>query len=283
MTTTTTGSTTEGDDAPGPAGASGRIDPRIRERRIEVTREAGRRRLRVLLVVSIVLSAAGLTFLVVTSPVLDVDRVVVSGAHHLTKAQVRAASGVQTHDHLLFVDTGAATRRIEQLPWVESARVRRSFPGTVDVAVKEYVPAAYVRITGGVMLVAANGHVIARAAAAPLHTVEVRGVRRAPNAGELLAPPDAAGIVGRLPAALAQRVAAVDVGGDRLALALVANGEIRLGDSTDLASKSASALAVLGHLGGTPFAYIDVSIPSRPVVAQSAGGAVSASGSAIAP
>jgi cell division protein FtsQ len=283
MTTTTTGSTTESDDAPGQAGAPVRIDPRIRERRIEVTREAGRRRLRVLLVVSIVLSTAGLAFLVVTSPVLDVDRVVVTGADHLTKAQVRAATGVHTHDHLLFVDTGAATRRIEQLPWVESARVQRRFPGTLDVAVKEYVPAAYVRVTGGVMLIAANGHVIARAVAPPPHTVEVRGVRRAPNAGELLAPPDAAGIVGALPAALAQRVAAIDVGGDRLALALIADGEIRLGDSTDLASKSASALAVLGHLGAARFAYIDVSIPGRPVVAQTAVGGGTTSGSSAAP
>jgi cell division protein FtsQ len=273
MTTTTTGSTTESDDAPGEAGAPVRIDPRIRERRIEVTREAGRRRLRVLLVVSIGLSAAGLAFLVVTSPVLDVDRVVVTGASHLSNAQIRAATGVHTHDHLLFVDTGAATRRIEQLPWVETARVRRSLPGTLDVAVKEYVPVAYVRVTGGVMLIAANGHVIARGAAAPPHTVEVRGVRRAPNAGELLAPPDASGIVGRLPAALAQRVAAIDVGGDQLALAVAGNGEVRLGDSTDLAAKSASALAVLGHLGATHFAYIDVSIPSRPVVALAAVGA----------
>ena len=56
-----------------------RINPRIRERRIEVQREAGRKRLRVLLVVSSVLSAIGLAFLVVTSPVLDVDHIPVDG------------------------------------------------------------------------------------------------------------------------------------------------------------------------------------------------------------
>ncbi len=266
MTTTTTGTTTGTEEASGTA-APVRIDPRIRERRIEVIREAGRRRLRVLLVVSSVLSAAGLAFLVVTSPVLDVDRVVVTGASHLTNAQVRTASGVHAHDHLLFVDTGAVTRRIEQLPWVSTAKVRREFPGTLAVTVTEYVPAAYVRVPGGVMLIAANGHAIARVAAIPPHTVELRGVRRAPDAGELLAPPDAAGIVGQLPAALAQRVAAVDVSGDGLALDTVGNGEIRLGDVSDLASKSASALAVLGHLGNTHFAYVDVSVPSRPLVA----------------
>ncbi len=81
-----------------------RINPRIRERRIEVQREAGRRRLRVLLVVSSVLSAVGLAFLAVTSPVLDVDHIRIVGAQHVTLAQVRAASSVHVHDHLLFVD-----------------------------------------------------------------------------------------------------------------------------------------------------------------------------------
>jgi cell division protein FtsQ len=279
MTTTTTGTTEE---TAGEAGAPVRIDPRIRERRIEVTRAAGRRRLRVLLVASIVLSAAGLTFLAVTSPGLDVDRSLVTGSTHLTNAQIRAASGVHTHDHLLFVDTGAAARRIEQLPWVEAATVHRKFPGTLEVTVKEYIPTAYVRVSGGVMLLAANGHAIARVARVPAHAVEVRGVRRAPDAGELLAPPDAAGVVGQLPAALAQRVAAVDVSGDGIALDTVGNGEIRLGDTTELASKSASALAVLGSLGDAHFAYIDVSIPSRPIVARTAP-TISAGGAASAP
>lgn len=245
-----------------------RIDPRIRERRIEVIRQAGRRRLRVLLIVSIVLSAVGLAFLVVTSPLLDVDRIPVTGASHVTAAQVRAASGVHVHDHLLFVDLSRATRRIEQLPWVRSATIHRDLPGTLAITVVEYTPVAYVRVPGGVMLVAANGHVIERTKTAPPHTVEVRGVRLAPSAGDLLAPPDAAGIVGRLPAPLALRIGAVDVSGDGLALDVVGNGEIRLGDSSDLGAKATSALAVLTNNGAQRFRYIDVSTPDRAVLAR---------------
>lgn len=241
-----------------------RINPRIRERRIEVIRQAGRRRLRVLLVVSIVLSTAGLAFLAVTSPMLDVDRITVTGAQHVTAAQVRAASGVRMHDHLLFVDLGKATRRLEQLPWVRTATVRRDLPGTLRISVSEYTPVAYVRVPGGVVLLAANGHAIDRAKTPPAHTVEIRGVRRPPAAGELLAPPDAAGVVAQLPTALAQRVGAVDVSGDGIALDVVGNGEIRLGDSSDLAAKGASALAVLGHIGAAHYSYIDVSTPDRP-------------------
>jgi len=258
---TTTGTRTPEDvDAP-----RVRINPRIRERRIEVQREAGRRRLRVLLVVSSVLCAAGISFLAVTSPVLDVDHVSVTGTHHVTAAQVRAASGVSMHDHLLFVNTGAAARRVEQLPWVEHASVRRELPGTLKIVIREYTPVAYVRGTTGVVLVAANGHVIAYAPTPPALGIEVRGVRRAPSAGELLSPPDAAGVAARLPATLAQRVVAVDVSGGGLALVLSSGGQIRLGNASDLGAKAAAAQAVLAHLGAAPFSYIDVSTPNRPV------------------
>jgi cell division protein FtsQ len=248
-----------------PAPRPARMNPRIRDRRIEVQREAGRRRLRVLLVVSSVLSAIGIAFLIVTSPVLDVDHIPVAGAQHVTAAQVRTASGVHNRDHLLFVDTGTVARRVERLPWVEHATVHRELPGTLSIAVTEYTPAAYVRTAGGVVLVAANGHVIADASVAPAHTVEVRGVRKAPGVGELLAPPDAAGVVGRLPVALAQQVVAIDVSGSGVALVLAGDGQIRLGTTAGLDAKAASAQAVLAHLGPACFVYVDVSTPDRPI------------------
>jgi cell division protein FtsQ len=247
-----------------PPASPPRINPRIRERLIEVRREAGRRRLRILLVISSVICVGGLAFLTVTSPLLDVDRIDVVGGPHMTAAQLRAASGVHVHDDLLFVDTGAAARRLEQLPWVERATVKRDLPGTLKISVVEYTAAAYVRVSGGVILVAANGHVIARAHAAPAGAVEVRGVRRPPNVGELLAPPDAAGLVGRLPVALARRIDAVDVEGSGVALHVARGGQILLGSTRDLDAKAASALAVLARFGDRSFRYIDVSTPDRP-------------------
>jgi hypothetical protein len=122
-----------------------------------------------------------------------------------------------------------------------------------------------VRAAGGVVLIAATGHVIATAATAPAHTVEVRGVRRPPGVGGLLAPPDAAGVVTRLPRALGELVVAVDVSGNGLALDLARGGQIRLGNTNDLDAKAASAQAVLVNIGVAHFSYIDVSTPARPV------------------
>jgi len=243
--------------------AEERIDPRIQERRIEVQREAGRRRLRILLVVSCVLSAAGIAYLVVMSPFLDVDQIAIAGVRNVNPMQVRSAARVHRGDHLLLLDAGAIAHRVERIPWVKSAKVDRDLPGTLRITVTEYTPVAYVRAGDAVMLVAGNGHVIARAAHAPAGLVEIRGVRRAPAVGDVLAPRDAAGIVPHLPAAFARQVAAVDISGSGVALELSAGGEIRLGDTSNLIAKAASAQAVLDHLAGTPFSYIDVSTPDR--------------------
>jgi len=240
-----------------------RINPRIRERRIEVQREAGRRRLRILLVVSSVLCLAGLAYLTVMSPILDVDRITITGEQHVNPLQIRSAAGVHRGDHLVLLDASAVAHRIERIPWVRAAKVERDLPGTLEITVTEYTPVAYVRVTGAVLLVAASGHVIARATGAPAGTVEIRGVRNAPAPGDTLEPSDAANVVPSLPPALAQQVGAVDVSGGGLALEMRGGGEIRLGNSSDLAAKAASAQAVLVRLAGTPYAYIDVSTPDR--------------------
>lgn len=242
-----------------------RIDPRIRERVIAVRRQAGRRRLRWVLVVMSVVAAVGLAYLALTSPVLDVDHVRVGGTSHVTADQVREVAGIGNGDALAFVDTGAVAQRIESLPWVESATVRRNFPGTIGITVKEFTPTAFVRAGSALVLVAPNGRAVARVATPVAGAVEVLGIRRAPKPGEYLAPVDAANVVSRLPRALAERVRAVDVGAGAFALQLTDSGIIRLGNANDLDAKAAAALAVLEHLGDAPFTYIDVTTPQRPV------------------
>jgi cell division protein FtsQ len=242
------------------------MDPRIRERRIEVKRAMGRRRLRALIVVGSVIIAAGVAFLTINSPFLDVDRVQVLGTRNLTPGQVRAAARVHNHDALFFLDTRAAARRVEQLPWVEHASVQREFPSTVRIVVTEYPPVAFVRDGGDAVLLAPNGRAIARVRVPPAGAAEIRGVRRAPAVGELLSPPEAANVVAQLPRALAQQVEAVDVGGSGIALDLAGRGAIRLGSADDLEAKSAAALAVLAHNGNAPFSYIDVSTPATPML-----------------
>jgi cell division protein FtsQ len=245
--------------------ASVPIDPRIRERRIEVIREAGRRRLRITLVVASAIIVVGVAFLTIHSPLLDLDHVRVTGAHRESSGAVQAAARLHLGDPLLFVDTGAVARRVEKLPWVERAVVHRDFPGTLTISITDYVPTAYVRRPDGrVVLIASNGRAIALAATTPAVAVEIRGERVAPSVGSLLSPSAAADVMRYLPGRLRALVSAIDVG-DTFVLGLRTGGEVRLGTLDHLRAKGAAALGVLDHLAGQPFTYIDVSAPQAPV------------------
>jgi cell division protein FtsQ len=259
------------------------IDPRIRDRRIEVIREAGRRRLRITLVIASAIVVVGLAYLTVRSPLLDIDHVHVTGTHRVSLQAVERAARVHTGSALLFADTGAIERRVERLPWVADAHVSRDLPGTINIVIKEYVPTAFVRLSPtSVALVASTGRVIAHARTAPAGALEVVGERVPPAVGTSLSPPGAANVIGQLPARLAAQVRAVDLGGANPALVLSGTvgttatckqqvggvqgaTQIRLGSFARLHDKGMAALAVLDHLGAAPFTYIDVSARLAPV------------------
>ena len=100
------------------------IDPRIRARRAAVSRSAGRRRLR-RLVAMVVVVAVGLTVLgALHSGLLEARHRVLHGAVHTAPAAVWRAAGITSATPLIDISPGAAARRIERLPWVARASVQ---------------------------------------------------------------------------------------------------------------------------------------------------------------
>lgn len=243
------------------------IDPRIRARRVEVIREQGRRRLRLLLVVACTGCAAGLAWLLVQSPLLDVDHVRVTGAGPVTAAQVRAAARVETGSALLTLDRGRVARRVESIPWVERAAVTKHLPGTVDIAVTLRTPAAWItRGPGAVALVDASGRVLGDAATPPAGIPQLDGIRRVPAPGgnvdtQLLR-------VGHdLPDELRGLVVGLGLEHGVVTLRLAPGapaGEIRLGAPAQLTAKTDAALAVMRTLDGRHVHYVDVTMPWTP-------------------
>lgn len=124
-------------DATGPG-----IEPRLRQRRIGVRRAEGRRRLRrwgivagVLVVVIAVLAALG-------SSLFSVDAVDVTGVQRSDADLVADVVNDLIGEPVLLVDTAGAEERLEQIPYVESARVRTHFPDGATIEIRERVPVA---------------------------------------------------------------------------------------------------------------------------------------------
>jgi cell division protein FtsQ len=240
------------------------IDPRIEERRSEVEREAGRKRLRIVLIVVGILVAIGAAFLVVHSPFLDVDTVKVTGATHISDRAVRSATGIDRGAPVLFVDTGAVRQRVERMPWIARADVSRQWPGAIASTVHERVPVAYtMRDASHGLLIDGTGFVIAEITEPPVGLVEIYGLEHFPRVGQRGSRAAAGTVVGRLPHELATRVEAIDVS-DGVTLHLRDGGELRMCTTDDVTAKAAAAVAVIERLGDTPFAYIDVCVPAAP-------------------
>ena len=248
------------------------IDPRIRQRRIAVRRDEGRRRLRVLVIAASTVGAVLLGWVVTRSPVLDVDRLRVVGARQATPASVLAALDVGRGDALLDVDEEGAARRVERLPWVDDADVRREWPGTVVVTVTERRPAASVRARGGGwMLVDASGRLLARRPLPQEGLPAIEGGTWADDpGGDLGAPARAAlRVANAIPA---ERVPAVPVvavlDGGELELRLAPSGVARLGSADQLEAKLLAVFTVLDRVDLRGLERLDVRVPSAPVVTR---------------
>lgn len=241
------------------------IDPRMRERRVAVSRARGRRRLRWTIGLLVVAALAAAAWAVTHSALLDVERVRVTGTQQATPAQVRLAAGVEPGDAILFVDTGAIARKVERVPWVDKARVERSLGGEVDIHVTERRPAAWARrAPDRVALVDAHGRVLTDAAEPPPNLPEIAGLPTVPDAGRGVEPA-VADVLEKLPPALGLRTTRVTVQNDQVTLTLRDGPEVRLGSPRRVVAKARAAIAVLSSTAAAPPRYIDVRVPDAPV------------------
>ena len=98
---------------------------------------------RLLALVAVALLGAGALLSLDALRALPVERIVVGGKlEHLRQEALRDALATELGDGLLFLDLAALRARVEALPWVYRAELRRRFPDTLEVRVVEQVPIA---------------------------------------------------------------------------------------------------------------------------------------------
>ena len=154
------------------------------ERRAVVARQAGRRRLRIVVATLGVAALGAGLFGLAHSPLISVRTVRVTGAVHTTRAEILAASGLGRDPPLVDVNTLADAHAIERLPWVRTTSVSVSFPSSVRVVVTERrVVAAARRGAASVALLDVTGRVLADASRPPAGIVSLVGLVDLPAPG----------------------------------------------------------------------------------------------------
>jgi cell division protein FtsQ len=246
------------------------IDPRLRARRIAVKRDEGRRRLRRLLAAGVVAAVLTAGAVATRSPLLDVDHLTVRGAGRTPVGAVVEASGIEIGDPMTDVDAGGATARIETLPWVADANVRRRWPGRVELVVTEREPVAGVAAGERWAVVDGTGRVLEHVTEQPAGLPVLSSGAAVGEPGTAVGPEAADGlaVASALPPPLAERVAVVRAGEGTVRLELRPAGVVELGGIAQLEEKLLAVLTVLDDVDPAALATLDVRVPTAPVLTR---------------
>lgn len=262
--------------------ATAAVDPRIKARRIAVARAQGRRRLHVLAAVAGIAVVAAAAWGVSRTPLMDVDRIAVSGAGPGRTAEILDESSLSAGLPMLYLDVDEAERAVASLPWVRSARVWRDWPGTVHIAVEPRVPAGSVPATGGrTALIDAHGYVIAWTPVSGPDDARFAGGSDAAGVPHLAVPfsgelgdihthaDGPLAVAAAMPDDLAAWVTAVTVdSADAVGLDLVGGASVVLGDAVLLDDKIEAVRALLSSTDLDCITSIDVTMPDIATVVR---------------
>lgn len=261
------------------AKSSGPMDARIRARRARVRADAARRRQRrTLSLFALLLVVAGIA-VALRSPLFDLTEVRVVGVDGERARAVQRAAALEPGQHLLTVPLEQAQRRVESLPWVAEAVVRRAPPSTIAIDVTRRVPLVTVETDGSSWQVDADAVLVDGGRVADAPPVLASGAEL-PELGQPIDSPairDAVEVHTTLPAWLRRRVEAYVVSAPgNLTLQLQVppadpdEGDptvvpVRFGGPDDLALK-AEVIRVLLPQAAERGAALDVRAPANPVV-----------------
>ncbi|MGE5274750.1 MAG: cell division protein FtsQ/DivIB [Verrucomicrobiota bacterium] len=199
--------------------------------------------------------------------VFALDRIDVDGASRATAVRIRAALRPYVGRSLVRFDRRDAERRLAAVPEVAGAHFDRDFPHTLRVRVRLERPVAVLRRGSDAWLVSSTARVLE-----PLKRPYPRLPRIwLPASADVsvnatLSGTGAMGVAAVAPLrtlSLGAGVRQVVTGDGELTLVLSSGTKLRLGDTGDLRLKLAIARRILPLTHGA--AYVDVSVPERPV------------------
>lgn len=262
--------------------------PRIRQRMVDNLRRRRRRDDRMAaslaLLVGLGLLATGLA----RSPLLALDTIAIKGLSTPQRQVVSDRIGIAPGVNVLDLDLRALDRRVESLPWVRQATLRRRLPSTLEVRVATVRPVARTRVDGILYLLDDAGKAVEAlpgdaesqslltATPTDLPHIDATGTPTVGRPAGDLATEAAAVVAAGMPPRIAEWIIGYDaVAHDRVDARLrvrTTTGTLELtahlGRPERLRAKSAALEALLREVvtRGLEPRSLDVRIPDRPVV-----------------
>lgn len=199
----------------------------------------------------------------------------IAGAGPTVRAEARAALAGLAGTSLVTVEAAELERRLREVPSVRSAYVDRAFPDTLQVVVGAERRLAVVRRGSQAWIVAESGRVIS--AVEPGEHPRLPRIRLTSTAalapGKAVADPPtrlAVEVLRAVPERFPARVLLARASEREVTLVVAGWLALHLGEASALGAKLRAAAAVLRSLSAderNDLAYLDVTLPARPVAA----------------
>ena len=260
------------DPAARPARRSPPIDPRIRQRRAEVTRLQGQRRLRVLIAAVALLAVSLLATFALRSSWLSVSRIRVVGESGPRVHQIDQVAAGALHHPMISADLGSVTSKVEALAWVDRATVERAWPSTLVVTVTDRRAVAQVGVGKSWAQVDATGRILSVGSVRRSGEPALDGSAGPAQPGATVGPAvrGELAVAIALPAALETSVVSIgsDSGGG-VTLTLSGGALVELGQPDQLGAKVAALRTVLSEVDMTGVHSLDLRVPGQPALTRS--------------
>lgn len=91
-----------------------------------------------------------------------ITEVEISGQVNTSEVAVVSALGLDSNTSLATLNVGAARETLEQLPWIENAKVRKAYPDKLEIHLSERLAFAIWQEGDALFLIERDGHVIGR-------------------------------------------------------------------------------------------------------------------------
>jgi cell division protein FtsQ len=154
---------------------------------------------------------------------MRIAEVSLSGQRQVSREEIFAAAGVTENSSLLFLDVADARTRLEAVPWIAEATVRKLYPDRLQITVTEREAFALWQLNGKIAVIAADGTPLSAKLEPRLATLPfVVGPGAAAKARDFLA------ILDKHPAIRDQVRASILVGERRWNLRLKSGIDVRL-------------------------------------------------------
>lgn len=242
------------------------MEPRVAERRKSVSEDRARGRLKWILVAIVLVAVVAGSLWLIRSPILSVRQIEVTGAENSDPSAAVRSLDMGIGTPTIEIDATAITRLILEDPWVESATVGVTWPGSILIDVTERTPVAPVLAAGQWAVVAADGGVIRMIPGLDVGVARVAIDQGAIVPGHVVTDPFVTGALTFISNLSESTRTGVIVRVDGVGLVADVDGHIiRLGRPTDMAAK-ASVLEALLASGIEEGASIDLIAPLRPAV-----------------